>query len=205
MPLAITRSPSSWQARSAWGSGVLLGATTLYWFAALLSKWDVLMEDDPIQSGRLYTFVHHLAAAPRCSPHLAATVGAVASRGLPGRGRRDRPGWPPDRRRVWNPVLAGWTYAGDLLVWGALAVSFPDYGPDPKRRRQRAADGRRWRVRYTGLPRQPIATNRRTTRQEPSRHGSGAPSVLHSDRNRPGGGRDGEQGQAGRACHPSRC
>ena len=26
---------------------------------------------------------------------------------------------------VWNPVLAGWTYAGDLLVWGALAVSFP--------------------------------------------------------------------------------
>jgi hypothetical protein len=27
---------------------------------------------------------------------------------------------------VWNPVLAGWTYAGDLLVWGALAVSFPN-------------------------------------------------------------------------------
>ena len=26
---------------------------------------------------------------------------------------------------VWNPVLAGWTYAGDLLAWGALAVSFP--------------------------------------------------------------------------------
>jgi hypothetical protein len=26
---------------------------------------------------------------------------------------------------VWNPVLAGWTYAGDLLVWGTLAVSFP--------------------------------------------------------------------------------
>jgi hypothetical protein len=26
---------------------------------------------------------------------------------------------------VWNPVLAAWTYAGDLLVWGALAVSFP--------------------------------------------------------------------------------
>jgi hypothetical protein len=26
---------------------------------------------------------------------------------------------------VWNPVLAGWVYAGDLLVMGALAVSFP--------------------------------------------------------------------------------
>ena len=26
---------------------------------------------------------------------------------------------------VWYPALAGWTYADDLLVWGALAVSFP--------------------------------------------------------------------------------
>jgi hypothetical protein len=26
---------------------------------------------------------------------------------------------------VWNPVLAAWTYAGDLLVFGALAVLFP--------------------------------------------------------------------------------
>jgi hypothetical protein len=35
-------------------------------------------------------------------------------------------GWRlPDRRWGVEPVLAGWTYAGDLLVWGALAVSFP--------------------------------------------------------------------------------
>jgi hypothetical protein len=26
---------------------------------------------------------------------------------------------------VWNPLLVGLTYAGDLLVWGPLAVSFP--------------------------------------------------------------------------------
>jgi hypothetical protein len=26
---------------------------------------------------------------------------------------------------VWNPVLVGWAYASDLLVFGALAVSFP--------------------------------------------------------------------------------
>jgi hypothetical protein len=26
---------------------------------------------------------------------------------------------------LWNPGLARWAYAGDLLVWGALAVSFP--------------------------------------------------------------------------------
>lgn len=28
-------------------------------------------------------------------------------------------------REIWNPALAGWVYAGDLLVMGALAISFP--------------------------------------------------------------------------------
>jgi hypothetical protein len=31
----------------------LLGATSLYWFAALLTKWKVFVEHDPIESGRL--------------------------------------------------------------------------------------------------------------------------------------------------------
>jgi len=34
---------------------VLLGATVLYWFAALLTKWSGFVERDPIESGRLYT------------------------------------------------------------------------------------------------------------------------------------------------------
>ena len=37
------------------GIRVLLGATILYWFAALLTKWNGFLERDPIESGRLYT------------------------------------------------------------------------------------------------------------------------------------------------------
>jgi hypothetical protein len=43
-----------------------------------------------------------------------------------------------------------------------------DLGPNPKRRRQRAADSWRRRVRYAGLPRQPVAADHSTTRREPS-------------------------------------
>ena len=35
------------------GIRVLIGATVLYWFAALLTKWSGSLERDPIQSGRL--------------------------------------------------------------------------------------------------------------------------------------------------------
>jgi hypothetical protein len=37
------------------GIRVILGATVLYWFAALLTKWSGFVERDPIASGRLYT------------------------------------------------------------------------------------------------------------------------------------------------------
>jgi hypothetical protein len=37
------------------GIRVILGATVFYWFAALLTKWNGFVEDDPIESGRLYT------------------------------------------------------------------------------------------------------------------------------------------------------
>src|SRR5215218_11521815 len=37
------------------GIRVILGATSLYWFAALLTKWNGFLERDPIASGRLYT------------------------------------------------------------------------------------------------------------------------------------------------------
>jgi hypothetical protein len=40
------------------GIRVLLGATSLYWFAALLTRWNVFLERDPIESGRrLYMLV----------------------------------------------------------------------------------------------------------------------------------------------------
>ena len=107
------------------GIRALLGATSLYWFAALLTKWNVFLEHDPIESGRLYTLF---------TIWLLPEVVALTFRRLLGR-------WPAvvfvagggaiglagylTGGGVWNPVLAGWTYAGDLLVFGALAVSFP--------------------------------------------------------------------------------
>jgi hypothetical protein len=39
------------------GIRVILGATVLYWFAALLTKWSGFVERDPIESGRLYTLL----------------------------------------------------------------------------------------------------------------------------------------------------
>ncbi len=106
------------------GIRVLLGATALYWFAALLTKWNVFLERDPIQSGRLYTLftiwllpeVFALTFRRPWGPWPAVVFlagGAVI--GLAGHLAGGR---------LWNPVLAGWVYAGDLLVFGALAVSF---------------------------------------------------------------------------------
>src|SRR5215218_4362142 len=107
------------------GIRVLLGATVLYWFAALFTKWNGFLERDPIESGRLYTLftiwwlpeVFALTFRRRWGlwPAVVFLAGGAAiglAGYLTGGG-------------VWNPVLAGWTYAGDLLAWGALAVSFP--------------------------------------------------------------------------------
>jgi hypothetical protein len=52
-------------------------------------------------------------------------VAALAGGGVRGRGAAIGLAGSLTGDGVWNPVLAGWTYAGDLLVWGALAVSFP--------------------------------------------------------------------------------
>jgi hypothetical protein len=104
---------------------VLLGATSLYWFVALLTKWNVILEHDPIPSERLYTLVtiwwlpEVVALTLRRPWGLWPAVVFVAGGGAIGLA-----GYPTGAA-VWNPVLAGWTYAGDLLVWGALAVSFP--------------------------------------------------------------------------------
>jgi hypothetical protein len=49
------------------GIRVLLGATTLYWFTALLTKWNGFVGRDPIESGRLYT-LFTIWLRPRCLP-----------------------------------------------------------------------------------------------------------------------------------------
>ena len=76
------------------GIRVLLGATLLYWFAALLTKWSGFVERDPIESGRLYTLFtiwwlpEVFALTFRRGWGLRPAVGGVR-----GRGRDDR-GWP---------------------------------------------------------------------------------------------------------------
>jgi hypothetical protein len=107
------------------GIRVILGATVLYWFAALLTKWSGFVERDPIESGRFYTlftiwwlpevFALSFRRPWGLRPAVVFVAGGGAI-GLAGYLTGDA---------VWNPVLAGWTYAGDLLAWGALAVSFP--------------------------------------------------------------------------------
>jgi hypothetical protein len=107
------------------GIRAILGATVFYWFATLLTKWNGFVAHDPIASGRLYTLftiwllteVFALTLRRPWGPWPAVAFvaggGAIGLAGyLTGGGVR-------------NPVLAGWAYAGDLLVWGALAVSFP--------------------------------------------------------------------------------
>src|SRR5215216_601820 len=91
------------------GIRVLLGATTLYWFAALLTQLNGIVGHDPIESGRLYTLFtiwwlpEVLALTFRRPWGLWPAVVFVAGGGtiglagfLAGAG-------------VWNPVLAGWT------------------------------------------------------------------------------------------------
>lgn len=104
---------------------VILGATIIYFFVALLTKWSVLQEHDPVEADWYYTLFtlwwlpHVLTYMFRRRWGPWPTVVFVAGGAAPGLA-----GYLVSDE-FWNPVLAGWAYAGDLLVWTALAVSFP--------------------------------------------------------------------------------
>lgn len=102
-----------------------LGALIIYFFVALLTKWNVFVRLDPIESDRYYT-VFTLLFLPDVFNYtfgrswglwpsaVFVAVGAVL--GLAGYVISGE--W-------WNIVLAAWVYAGDVLVFAAIAVSFP--------------------------------------------------------------------------------
>jgi hypothetical protein len=127
------------------GIRVILGAIILYWFAALFTKWSGFMERDPIESGRLYTLftiwwlpeVFALTFRRRWGlwPAVVFLAGGAAI-GLAGSLTGDG---------VWNPVLAGWTYAGAV----------PRDPPAPRHRSalHRGAAGRHGRA---GRPRRRV-------------------------------------------------
>jgi hypothetical protein len=104
---------------------VILGAFFIYWFIALFTKWNAFLERDPIESERYYTvftllvlsYVFNSIFRRRWGPWPTIVfVSGGAALGLAGY---------LVSGEFWNPVLAGWVYAGDLVVFTALAVSFP--------------------------------------------------------------------------------
>jgi hypothetical protein len=104
---------------------VILGAAVIYFLVALLTKWNVFLDHDPIESDRYYTlatlwllphvFTYTFLRRWGPRPTIAFVAGGAAL-GLAGY---------LVAGVIWNPVLASWVYAGDLLVMAALAVSFP--------------------------------------------------------------------------------
>jgi hypothetical protein len=104
---------------------VVLGVASIYWLVALLTKWNVFVDSDPIESERYYTlvtlwllpYVFNFAFRRRWGPW--PTVVFVAGGAMLGLAGYLVTG------EFWNLVLAGWVYVGDLIVMAALALSFP--------------------------------------------------------------------------------
>jgi hypothetical protein len=105
---------------------VVLGAAAVYALVELVTKWDIFRDRNVIESDFWFITVFTLC--------LLADVFNI--------GLRRRWGlWPIvvfvagaaaigaasylASREVWTTALAAWVYAGDLLVFGALSVSFP--------------------------------------------------------------------------------
>jgi hypothetical protein len=105
---------------------VVLGAVSVYVLVELVTKWDIFRDQNLIESDFWFITVFTLC--------LLADVFNI--------GLRRRWGvWPIvvfvagaaaigsasylASREIWTTALAAWVYAGDLVVFGALAVSFP--------------------------------------------------------------------------------
>ena len=105
---------------------VVLGAAAVYALVELVTKWDIFRDQNLIESDFWFITVFTLC--------LLADVFNI--------GLRRRWGlWPIvvflagaaaigsasylASREIWTTALAAWVYAGDLLVFAALSVSFP--------------------------------------------------------------------------------
>jgi hypothetical protein len=105
---------------------VVLGAAAVYALVELVTKWDIFRDLNLIESDFWFITLFTLCLLPDvfniglrrhwgpwplvvflAGAAAIGTVGYLAS------------------REIWTTALAAWVYAGDLLVFGALAVSFP--------------------------------------------------------------------------------
>jgi hypothetical protein len=105
---------------------MVLGAVTVYALVELVTKWDIFRDQNLIESDFWFVTVFTLC--------LLADVFNIAL-------RRRWGIWPIvvflagaaalgsasylTAGEFWTTALAAWVYAGDLLVFGALSVSFP--------------------------------------------------------------------------------
>jgi hypothetical protein len=105
---------------------VVLGVAAVYALVELVTKWDIFRDQNLIESDFWFVTVFTLCL-----------VADVFNIGL----RRRWGVWPIvvflagaaalgsasylAAGEVWTTALAAWVYAGDLLVFGALSVSFP--------------------------------------------------------------------------------
>jgi hypothetical protein len=105
---------------------VVLGAVVVYALVELVTKWDVFRDQDLIESDFWFITLFTLCLLPDVFniglrrrwgiwPLVVFLAGAAAigSVGYLAAGE------------VWTTALAAWVYAGDLLVFAALSVSFP--------------------------------------------------------------------------------
>jgi hypothetical protein len=105
---------------------VVLGAAAVYALVELLTKWDIFRDQNLIESDfwfiTLFTLclladVFNIGLRRRWGvwPILVflAGAGALGAASYLAAGE------------IWTTALAAWVYAGDLLVFGALSVSFP--------------------------------------------------------------------------------
>jgi hypothetical protein len=103
----------------------VLGAAAVYALVELVTQWDSFRDQNLIESGfwfiTLFTLflpeVFNIGLRRRWGlwPLVVFLAGAAAL-GLAGYLAAGE---------VWTAALAAWVYAGDLLVFGALTVSFP--------------------------------------------------------------------------------
>jgi hypothetical protein len=105
---------------------VVLGAASVYALVELVTKWDVFRDRNLIESDFWFVTVFTLCLLADVFniglrrrwgvwPLVVFVAGAAAIGAA---------SWLA-AREVWTTALAAWVYAGDLLVFGALSVSFP--------------------------------------------------------------------------------
>jgi hypothetical protein len=105
---------------------VVLGAAAVYALVELVTKWDIFRDQNLIESDFWFVTVFTLC--------LLADVFNIGLRRrwgvwpivvfLAGAAAIGSVGYLASRE-IWTTALAAWVYAGDLVVFGALAVSFP--------------------------------------------------------------------------------